>query len=570
MCFEKNCYFCRKTREQLLKRAKLGIIFLIGLFASMLGVGAVSGNSTFFGLNPYCLANQTSFYNCSEQPIKLNCYVPNFQFVQFTTFIFNGTTYLANQLPVPYQNNWSVSTTLSQKYQTANYIYNWSSVVITDTANNIAIYPQDLIINHTCPDCFPHVIQINSSCGSDDTKNVSYSDTSNCTFSVPPTSLASCDFCKPNWQCNSFNPSTCGLQTKFRDCLSVIDTNSCYSQTGLVSDSFQGQLDDFIMPCTFNDFRTNTTLLSTLQSNLVISQYPYVETNSTIDMEVSITLANSRVLISNVQMQIGGATIKFDQDNDSISYKTSIQIHDNGDYPFVIVGRDNTTLVFHTEGIFFARSFVNVSIQLFEDRNETHPYVNNLATVIALKNDENFKPDTFTNDLVNSLEPLNKANLLTRKLIKLNQSSYYNYRNGKRAFHTPYIDGKSMLHLPVENSSVWEVRLLNSESFDEYAFDGYNYAVIKTKNVANSNDVLLTNGKVDKNLNIKMLVSKWDVRFWQSATKWIILGIVALLFIIAGIIVFATTGQAVFLIVLLTALLFILPVLYVVLNWFLN
>ena len=483
---------------------------------------------------------------------------------------FNATSYLANQQNPPNQNNFSVVTTLKEINETINKRYNWSNVVITDTSSNIAIFLQGIEVNHTCPDCFPNIVQINSSCGSNDLLNITYNDTSQCIDAVlPPNSTASCDFCTQNFQCNSYVPSTCGIDMKFRECQSVADTNNCFNQTGLPSDSFIGDVDDFDALCTFGDFKLNSTLFSSLATQLIISQYPYVEVNTTINMETIVTLADTRVLISNVQMQILNETIPFTQDNDSVSYKRSIQIHEVGDFPFVVVGRDNVSQVFRIEGVFFARQFVDVSVELFEDRNLSDRYENDLAEVIAIRNLES-PPSDFEGDLIGSIQPLIKTNLFTRKLIKLNTSTYYDYKFNKRAFHSPYREGIAVLRLPVEDTTIWELRLLNMEKSNEYVFDEFNWAKIQTYDVVGANDVKLTSGKILTDLEVKLLVSKWDVRFFASALKWVIFGVIAIALGIIAYFLYVSTEDPAIVVKFLIALLVALPTLYIILTWLFN
>lgn len=564
------CYICKYNQSKIKKELQLGIFFLISLIIFPF-VTAPSGNSTFFTLEPNCSINQTIFFNCTQQPFKMNCKIENFQFVQFVSYNFNSTAYIASQLPNPNQKNFTVETTLHQQNQTINEIYNWSNVVITDTSNNIAIFQQGINVSKTCPDCFPIIVQINSSCGSNDFYNQTYNDTSQCSGTILPSGgNISCDFCTPNFQCNNYNPSTCGLDTKFRNCLSVIDLNDCYNQTGLISDNFSGSLNDFIAPCTFADYQLNTSLYSTLRTEFIVNQYPYVETNTTVSMEVIIFLENTRVLVTNVQMQILNLTIGFNQDNSTVSYKRSIVISENGDYPFVIIGRDNSSQVFQIEGIFFARKFVNVTVQLFENKNQSDRYVNNFAHIIALKDANIFKNHEFTEDLLTSIQPIEKTSIFFNKLIKINRSQYYKYKIDKRAFHTEYEDGIAILKVPVEPEVDWDLRLLNSESDDEYIFDGFNFASIRTYDVAGANDIYLTSGHITANLDVKLLVSKWDVRFFETALKWVIIAVIILIFIIAGYFVYRSTEDPTLIVKLGIALLTALPILYVILTWIFN
>jgi hypothetical protein len=564
-----GCVFCKMQKEKLMKSLKIGVLFLVTLLLSPL-IFAVSGSSTFFNLQPNCTVNVTSINNCSEQSIKMWCYEPTPQFVNFMVFNFNSTSYIAFELNPPNQYNFSVETTLKQQNETQNLIYNWSNVVVTDTANNIAIFLQGININKSCPDCFPLIVQVNSSCGSNDIKNVTYTDLHSCLEPLPSNYQVDCDFCDPNWQCSSYNPPTCGIDTKFRDCLAITDLNNCYAQTGLSSDNFTGQLDDFQATCGFSDWALNTTLLSTLDAELSVSQYPYVELNTTIDMMVTVKLADTNILISNVQMQIDNETIHFDQNNISKVYEKSIMITEYGDYPFTVRGRDGATQVFRIDGILFARKFADVTVELFEDRNMSDRYVNNFAEIVALKNYENFQADTFTNDLVNSIEPLNKANTFMGKLLRIDRDAYYRYHEDKRAFHTEYEDGVAVLRLPIENETIWELRLLNAESNLDYVFDGYNYAQIMTTDMTGSNDIYLTSGAVPSDLTIQLLVSRWDVRFMQTATKWIVVGILLLIFIGAGYFATVSTGDPTLAIRLAIAGLVALPTIWLILKWILG
>lgn len=550
-----------------MSRMTLIIIFLISLFLIPTSFG-VSGNSSFFLLTPNCTTNQSSFLNCSQQTVNLNCYIQSFQFVNFAVYNFNSTSYLANQLPNPFQNNWTVVTTLNQKNATGKFIYNWSSVVITDTANNIAFFPQNILINHSCPDCFSNIVNINSSCGTNDIKNVTYTDLSNCTgVPIPPNTTTSCNFCDSNWQCTNF--TTCTPSTKYKFCQAVTELAGCFNTTLLASDNFTGFFSDYTSLCNFNDFQTNTTLLSTLKTTLFINQYPYVERNTTVNVEVLVTLADVPLQISNVQMQLANTTLVFNYDALSQRYKKSFMITELGDFPFVITGRENSTQVFVIDGLFYVRDFISVNVQLFEDRNQSRRYTNNLAQVIALKNDETFN-SKLTQDLLVQAENYKKLDIVLKKSIKLNLSTYYNYDIRRRAFHTPYINGVANLRIPVEATSNWEIRLLNMEKNNEYIFDDFNYASIRTIDSIKSNDVLLANGKILANIDIKILVSQWDVRFWSQFTKWAILLGVLLIFVIAGVIVYSTTQDSGLVVKLIIAVITVLPTLYIILKFILG
>lgn len=558
------CSFCQKEKKKL-ESLKIALFFLIAIIFSY-SVFSVSGNSSFTNLEPNCTINKTSFLNCSEQPIKLNCKIANFQFVNAVSFNFNNTIYQASQLANPNHRNWTNITTINQKNQTANFIYNWVSTTIYDTAGNIAIFPQNATLNHTCPDCFSQIININSSCGINDVKNVTYTDLSNCTSPIPANTTASCDFCSPNYQCSNY--STCGLSDSYKYCYAISDNNTCFAQTGLASDNFTGTLDDFTAPCTFNDFVQNTTLLSSFHANLQINQYPYVEVNTTITMAVSVTLEGVPIQISNVQMQLLNQTIVFNYNPSTQLYERSIVIHETGDYPFVITGRDNTTNVFTIGGMFLVREFVNLNVELFRDRNLSNRYKNEFAEVIALKSDERFNGD-LTQDLMKEAELFKKANIVMYKSVNLNLSTYYNYDIVRRAIHSPYVQGQATLRMPVEADTLWELRFLNSESNFEYIFDGFNFAFIRTLDVTKSDDIYLATGYITKDTDIKIYVSNWDIQFMDTFIKYAIVVGIGLLFIIAMILVYSSTQDIGLVVRLLIAMIGILPTLYFILSWWL-
>lgn len=560
------CLICRRIKKKLGTTCQLLSLFLIAVLFSM-QTKALAGTSNFYDLQPNCTINQSYINNCNETSIKLNCVEPNPQFIMFMTYNINSTNYLSSQLLIPNQHNFTVEITLKRINQTINMVYNWSDVVITDTNLAVAIYMQNLIINHSCSDCFQNIILTNSSCGSNDIKNYTYIDTNSCMEPLPSNYIISCDFCNPDWQCSNYSPSTCSLTNNIRNCIAVKDMNSCFNQTFLPSDNFTGNLDDFIDICSVGDFRFNQTLYSTLLPELAINKYPYIKVNETINMEITVKLANIRQLIENVQMQIEGETIKFNQDNASISYKKSIQISEVGDYPFIITGRDSGVVIFQIQGKFYVRNFANVGIELFENKAMSTKYLNNFAEVVAIKYDDNLH-NTIGQDLTGVADVLNTVNIIAFKLAKINQTARLNYRNGIKMFHAPYRNGRADLEIPIEENSTFEVRLLNMQASDEYIFDNYDYTSATTYDTTFSNDIFLTKGKVKTDTDLKMLVSAYDVRFWENAKKWLIVGGIALLFIIISVIIWVATQEPELVIKFLIAGIGLLIPLYFILSFF--
>jgi len=565
MCFIKNCQFCQKKAKSL----KILMVFLLVFFISITGqknVFAVGGQSQFYEMFPKCYVNTTSISNCSQQDILLTCENPNPQFLLLSTFTFNSTPYISEtSLP----NLTHKTLTLREQYNTTNEIYTWNNVVIIDTNSNIGIFLQNITVSKSCPDCFENIVQINSTCQTDDTKFITYNDTSQCSETIlPPNSTVFCDFCTPDWQCDTYSPALCGIHTSYRDCTSVYDKNNCLIQTGLQSDNFTGNLDDFMSMCSVADFKYNATLYSSLTPTLyVYPEYPYYEANTTLSMEVIVKLANTKVLVDNVQINIANTTIVFTQNNATKTYTKSFIISEYGDFPFVITGRDNGLRVFAIDGIIYSRRFLDVSVEIYEDKALDDRYENDLAHVVAFKNDENFKAEPIGETGIQIANQLNNFNLWVFKLAKLNTTTYYTYNFGKRAFHDEYIDGVAHLRLPYEENASFELRLLNSEKTDEYIFDDYNYASISTYDVTASKSVFLTNGKITHNLAVKIYSSPYDLRYWDMMKKWVILIAFILVVGIAGFFVYHQTQDISLVIKLAVALISALPILYLLLSW---
>jgi len=559
------CPHCQ--REKLVNKLKYGLFLIIALILSGIAY-APSGSSEFFDLQPSCTTNFTAISNCTRQTLKMNCFENNEEFVSIMDFVFNSTDYLAIQDSSPPFQNFSAIAELKEINETSNFVYNWSSVGIFDTQGILSIYPQNILVNHSCPDCIQNITQIISPCGNNDLKNITYNDTNQCTYPLPANSTEACDFCTPDFQCSNF--SICTTSTKYKECFAIGDTNNCYAQTGLTSDNFTGTLNDFKAPCTFNDFLLNQSLSSSLSTELIISDYPYVETNTTVSLEVIVRLENTKIQISNVQMQLANLTIPFTFDTSSYSYKKSIVIHEVGDFPFTINGRDNATQVFMYDGMFLSRLFADVSVELFEDRNMTNRYENDLAYVVGIRIPDFYSQHGIDKDLNEITEILNKVNLVINKFADINLSTYYSWRSGERAIHAQYLDGIANLEVPIESDYVWELRLLNGETNKDYMFERFNYGKIWTKDATNTNDIKLVSGKISEDTEVKLLVSKWDIRFFQNLTKWgIFLGIV-LIFVALGYLLYAQTNDVSLVVKLAIALIGSLPILFYILSWLFN
>lgn len=554
-----ECFFCRR-RKKLIEKYSLVMLLIFLLLPSIM---AVSGNSSFFGFNPDCQVNQSYVNNCSAVDIDFKCSFDNSHLINYATFGINSTTYLPSRIS---QDNFSQKLHFNEQHETISEIYNWSDVIIFDTAGTISVYYQNITFQKDCPDCFPDIVESNSSCGVDDLKNVTYTDNQACGFGLPSDWTAPCDYCIPDWQCKSYD-SGCFSGVSIKQCLSVADNNLCYNQTGLASDSFILSLDDFKTPCTFDDFRTESSMLQNFYAEVGFNQYPYVEIGEPINIVVYTKINNTRILISSVQMQIADSTIPFDIDIGNVLYDKTITINEYGDFPFIITGNYNGQNVFSINGMLYAREFISLQVELFENRNLSKRYVNNLAEVVALKYNDAESGRDINSDLMGLVVPFEKTNLVTKQLVKLNRTTLYDYKEGVRGFHAPYDDGIGLLNLPKENNTVWEIHLFNSESSYDYIFDEYNYAFIQMSSPTNSNDVTLGTLKVLVDAEVKYYVSNFDIRFWNSMVKIIILVFLILLGILAMIYGVASTGDPSIAVKIGIALLGAIPVLFMVLSW---
>lgn len=561
LCSQKNEYY----KEQFHKN-KLWVLMVFILSVFLLpSAYAVEGNSTFLNLEPSCSVNQTSVINCSATDVRFHCgfETDSSPLIDSVVFGFNSTSFLSIR---DTQINFSKDITLSEQTETINTVYNWSDTTVVATDATILIFVQNITVNKTCPDCFQDIVETNTSCSLSDEFNTSYSDNNACGGTLPSNFTSTCDFCLSNWQCTSFD-TACTVGVTERNCLAIEDTSLCYNQTGLASDLEAPALSSFKTPCTTDDFDLTSEILSSFSPVFGVSQYPYIEVNTTVDFTLTVNFNSSPVEISFAQIQFVNMTVPMAFDNDTKTYDVALSFSEIGDYPFILVGDYLGTTLFTINGQLFVREFIDVGVELFENLNQSTRYKNEFAEVIALRETDDGSDRTFQDDIMSTVIPFEKTNLVMKKFIKLNLSSYFNYRQGQRAFHAPYTNGRAQLRLPVEADTVWELRLLNMEMTDEYVFDDFNYATIKTIDAERGNDVLLNSVKTVVDAEFKFLVSNWDVRFFPSALKLGILILMILLGIGAIWFSYSSTGDPSIAVKTVIVLLGAIPTLYIIFSF---
>ncbi|MBI2144133.1 hypothetical protein HYU17_03205 [Candidatus Woesearchaeota archaeon] len=110
----------------------------------------------------------------------------------------------------------------------------------------------------TCDYCTPLWTETNSSCGKDDKIAAAYNDANNCYAATglasdnnkPNSRAYGCDYCKQSYSCISYGECSEG---NTKECILANDSNSCYAQTGLATDSYSGDYSEFQAGCTYDN-----------------------------------------------------------------------------------------------------------------------------------------------------------------------------------------------------------------------------------------------------------------------------------------------------------------------------
>ncbi len=102
-------------------------------------------------------------------------------------------------------------------------------------------------LGDACDPCQPLWQRDNNSCLASDTVLITYTDVNNCsnTFDLPEDNgtSESCDFCLPNWNCTGYG--NCSSDDQIY-CNNVEDTKGCYLQTNLSADLYTGNYTEFV------------------------------------------------------------------------------------------------------------------------------------------------------------------------------------------------------------------------------------------------------------------------------------------------------------------------------------
>lgn len=105
-------------------------------------------------------------------------------------------------------------------------------------------------INATCT---PNWIPTYTNCLITDENIKYYVDANNCNnlsgLPVDNGTATTCDYCTPSFYCSAYHSCT---SDSIQTCAVVSDYNNCYAQTGLPSDAYSGNINDFTQGCTYN------------------------------------------------------------------------------------------------------------------------------------------------------------------------------------------------------------------------------------------------------------------------------------------------------------------------------
>lgn len=159
---------------------------------------------------------------------------------------------------------------------------------------------------YTQQPCIEQWTEKTTACSTADTKTKYYSDTNNCgTKNNLPTdngTITICNYCTPQWNCTTYGECINGTAT----CTHANDTNNCYAQTQLSSDTYNGTYTEFTKICTLinaplKQNNTNETLSPSNNAtinNTAINQTAINQTTSITNNTATIPANNTNAILN--------------------------------------------------------------------------------------------------------------------------------------------------------------------------------------------------------------------------------------------------------------------------------
>lgn len=360
--------------------------------------------------------------------------------------------------------------------------------------------------------CFENWINSNTTCGYHcgnwDKFQTTYLDSNNCgTFLGLPVNNGTCfdcNYCTSNFACSSYNSTCSGFTATDYTCIQANDTTSCCQSTNLTSDCvYTGNLSDFNIYYTA-DILNNATL--------IVSSYPYVDFNSTYNIQLSVPTNN----LSTIDLYLTEL-----DDNISVfnmafvdgKYQLNLLFNQEGDYPFSINGTNPcSSLTGHLSGILKIRKPFYLNICGYKTKDGTK-YENDFAYMSAeITNAKTY----YDNTMEQFITPL-----------------FFSQSFKTPVFHAPYTDGCSSLKL-YENNTEYALRL----------FDGLLsfQTTYSPPNISKSYGTNIYLGKFylnGTNSTINAFFSDKDIRPYSWLANWILVILIIGVIIISVFLFFA-------------------------------
>jgi hypothetical protein len=289
---------------------------------------------------------------------------------------------------------------------------------------------------------------LNASCSGYDNKTKIYYDSNSCgsTSSLPADNgtCISCDYCLPSWYCEIFD----NCAGYWKDCLFVNTTlpsfNSCCLMTGYSSDcTYTGSLALYKAPC------------GDILAIMSVNQYPYIDCNTTYNIEVIATINGSRLQFNNMYIDLDGITYNMTWDNSSQSYKTSF-IFQYGDYPFSIWEDYPDGVMQNITGTFIVRCpfFVTIEGYIIKPKNQTNQFINTNTYAFAefenqVKKQQLGGRSPYDTTLEQYLTPLDFKRLFKTKVFHTTytgNSATFKLWEANRTYAFRLVDGQMFFH----------------------------------------------------------------------------------------------------------------------------
>lgn len=274
-----------------------------------------------------------------------------------------------------------------------------------------------------------------------------------------------------------------------------------------------------------------------------LENFPYTDIGVT-------NVITTKILINGVQNNLSALTLytnstatNFSWNPGPVTYTIGIIFNDVADHKINIVGVVGDTAnesVFNDSFTYFARTFYNVTVQLFENINVTDSYYNQNAFVFITK--DTIQTTSSQTKIDNNLKWVALFTDWFNRIVGFNQTVQRTLANPALAY--PYIDGLARVKVPNETVD-WTYYLANAESSIQWTFGatGTNFEPPITRDVGALTQIELFSARFESDQTVKLWVQDSDLRFKDTAYKKIIIFLLILSAIAFLIVTFIVTNH---------------------------